>query len=379
MRILMLNYEFPPLGGGGGIAAKKIAEGFIEKGYEVDYVTSHHPELKRYEEVDGIKVHRVPVGRKKKDTASVKSMLAYPVSGLPKCIELCSKYDYDFINTHFAVPSGPLGVIISKLFGIKHILSIHGGDIYDPTKETSPHRNGYLRKAVEFSINNSDRVVAQSTNTKKNANKYYEIDKDIQVIPLPYEPYDFEEVSREELGLEEDKTYLISVGRLIKRKGYRYLIEAVSMIEDKDVEALIIGSGPLKQNLEKKAKDLGVKDRLHLLGYVPEEKKFQYLDNSDIYVLSSIHEGFGIVLQEAMQVGLPIIATSRGGHTEYLEGVSTVYFVKEKRFRSLSSKIKEIIEHSNRLDKNNIKNHIKEFERSKILQNYLRKHEGNTN
>jgi len=173
-RILVLNYEFPPLGGGGGIATYKLAKGFIKNGYEVDYVTTWFKGLKKFEVVDGINIYRVKViGRKELPTATMISMLCYPFSGLWIGIKLCRKYEYEFINTQFVIPTGPLGYILSKLFKVKNILSLHGGDIYDPSKKNSPHKHWYLRFIVRFILNNSNRIVAQSSNTKNNCIKYY--------------------------------------------------------------------------------------------------------------------------------------------------------------------------------------------------------------
>src|SRR6185295_5730738 len=158
-----------------------------------------------------------------------------------------------------------LGYILSKLFGIKNILSIHGGDIYDPTKSNSPHNYSYLRAVVRFLLNRADVVVAQSQNTKENCIKYYQPDKDIKIIPLPYEAISFTPSSREELNLGKNKKYIIGIGRLVKRKGFDFFIRVLAKLPV-NISGIIVGDGPEKESLADLAREVGVSDRIVFTG-----------------------------------------------------------------------------------------------------------------
>lgn len=108
-------------------------------------------------------------------------------------------------------------------------------------------------------------------------------------------------------------------------------------------------------------------------GFVSENKKFQYLNSSDIYVLSSVHEGFGIVLQEAMQVGLPIVSTNYGGQVDIVKENENGILVKNRSATALAQGISRLIsnrELMNRMRQNNIKK-VKEFYADAIADAYI--------
>jgi len=109
---------------------------------------------------------------------------------------------------------------------------------------------------------------------------------------------------------------LISTGRLIERKGYRYLIEAIS--EMKDVELSLVGDGNLRQQLEELAKILSVK--VKFLGSKRHEEIVSLLQSADVFILPSLNEGMSNSILEAMACGLPIIATDTGGSSELIQG-----------------------------------------------------------
>lgn len=375
MKILIINYEYPPLGGGGGVFTKDLAEE-LAKDHTVDVLTSGFKELASQEAIKGVNIYRVAVlARKSSNAASLLSLLSFPFSSVIKGIQLIRKNKYDVINTHFAVPTGPTGLVLSWIFKIPNILSIHGGDIYDPSKNLSPHRHGLLRWIIRRVMAASNKIIAQSNNTKNNAIEIYKPLKDIAIIPLGIpEPKAFT-ASRKDLSLKENETYIISIGRLVKRKGYDHLLNSISILRDKGihVNVLIVGDGPELMPLQELAKDLGIKGQAKFLTNVTDEEKFSCLLNSDLYALSSLHEGFGIVLLEAMFAGLPIVATNNGGQTDLLISEVNALLVPPEDDKALADAIEKILNDTEKREiiaRNNLEK-IKDFTISSVTKKYL--------
>jgi glycosyltransferase involved in cell wall biosynthesis len=367
LKILTFNYEYPPIGGGGGVICRDIAEELVAMGNSVTVITSLFAGLNKNEKVNGVDVVRVPVlFRKKQNVASVLSLLSYVPSSIRKANELLKQNKYDVINTHFAIPSGPAGHRISNGFKIPNVLSIHGGDIFDPSKSLSPHHTPGLKQTVKKMLNSADRVVAQSSDTQNNASYFYNVKRSIDIVPLGIKPNGFANKTRNDLNLKEDNIIFTTIGRLIKRKNLEELLEIIGTVKESfPCELLIIGDGPERNNLEQKISAQNISQNVKLLGRVTEEEKFQYLAASDAYLSTAIHEGFGIVFLEAMECGIPVICYDRGGQIDFLQNGNTGFLVKLGDKNTFISRIFEL------LNNRKLSEHIKTFNKKYISSFYI--------
>lgn len=349
MKILCCNYEYPPLGGGGGVVMAAMARE-LAKRHEVTVLTSGMKGLPAESNDAGVRVVRVPVlFRRELAVANLPSMAAYLPMGFVRGLQLGRKGAFDVINTHFVVPTGPLGSVLSHTFGIPNVLSVHGGDLYDPSKASSPHRHALLRRSVARMLRKADLVVAQSRDTAGNVRNIYGVDRSVELIPLGIErPPAAPGASRSEFDLPADAFVMVSAGRLVARKANSQLIELLARLPDAFL--VLIGDGPDAEPLQRQAHELGVQERLRMLGYVPEDKKYRALACADLFVSTSQHEGFGLVFLEAMAFGLPIVCYNRGGQTDFLTTPHTGFVAALNDLAGFTAAVAELRAASERRD-----------------------------
>ena len=319
MRILFCNYEYPPLGGGGGVINADLAEELAKK-HDVSVLTSRAMDLEKRDVVNGVEVIRVPVlGRNQAAAASMMSMFSYLPSGAWNARTMVKSGRFDIVNTHFVVPTGPLGAYLASVAGIPNVLTVHGGDLYDPSKASSPHRHPLLRVAIRNLLRRADIVVGQSRNTIDNVHNFYLPDFPCELIPLGIKRPSPPVGGRAGWKLADEDKVMITVGRLVARKAVSRLIETVANFNDPTVKLIVVGDGPLLPDLKAQARELAVEDQILFAGFVSAQEKIDLLNLSDVYVSTSQHEGFGLVFLEAMAAGLPVICYDFGGQSDFLE------------------------------------------------------------
>lgn len=321
MRILFCNYEYPPLGGGGGVVMAALARELARR-HTVTVLTSRALGLPGESLEDGVRVIRAPVFfRKELAVANLPSMLAYlPMAGW-RGLAMRRTEKFDVINTHFVVPTGPLGHALSRLYGVPNVLSVHGGDLYDPSKSSSPHRHAWLRGPIRSLLRRADSLVGQSRNTLQHVEEIYGVRRETRLIPLGIErPPRLAAASgaRQALGIPENAFVMVTVGRVVARKATLQLVQALHASARPMAHLVIVGDGPDAAAVRTAAAEAGLGGRVHLLGQVTDAEKYQALNAADIFVSASQHEGFGLVFLEAMAHGLPIVCYDHGGQTDFL-------------------------------------------------------------
>ncbi|HED12279.1 MAG TPA: glycosyltransferase family 1 protein [Gammaproteobacteria bacterium] len=346
MRLLVVNYEYPPLGGGGGVLCRDMCECMVRMGHEVTVLTSGFQNLAAQETCNGVKIERVPVWfRFGNQTASIASMLSFYPLAYRTGRRLLQQYGFDLINSYFAIPSGPVGHALGKYSGLPNVLFLLGGDVYDPSKTLSPHRTPLLRQTVGHMIRKANAVMAGSENTHNSARRYYRSQRSIDVVPLGLRLANPVVASKTRLGLNDQYAVLCTIGRLVRRKNIPELIDILARVNQSTPTTLVImGDGPEAANIRDYAGQQGLDQQVILAGRVDEHRKQQYLAAADLYVSASMHEGFGLVFLEAMQAGLPVVCYDNGGQTDFLEDGRTGYLIRLGDKKTFSEQISALLQ-----------------------------------
>lgn len=334
MKVLFVNYEFPPVGGGAARASLATARELVAMGHRVDFLTIDTTDAHAPEEIDGVRVHAVRAYRRGQHEASMAGSVSFLLRAARLLPRLARDESYDVAHYYFGLPTGLLTFVPGLQRSRPYIVSLRGSDVpgYDP-KLTMYHR--VLRPVTGRILGNAYRVVANS-----------EALRGLALAAFPQERIDVIHNGVELLpaagplpvangrGLR-----LLTVSRLIMRKGLDDLIRALAKLGRADVSLDIAGDGPARSQLGQLARELGVAGQVRFLGFTDHADLTRLYRQADLFVLSSRSESCSMALLEAMAAGLPIIATSVGGTPELVRHDSTGLLVRPDNVDDLAGAI----------------------------------------
>ncbi len=326
LKILMFNHEFPPIGGGGGWVSYFLGKHFAAAGHEVHLITSQFRDCLTEEEVEGFHVHRVRALRKNRDVCAVHEMLTYAVSSSLYGLQFAKRFQPDIVQVFFGIPAGGGAYLLQKRRNVPYVVFLGGRDVPSRNPDPPYYRWLYLllKPIIRAIWGNASAVVACSEGLRELAR---ETDTDVKmdVIPDGLDLERFEVVSTSVTGKEKqrdacpEKVRVLTIGRLIPRKGFQFLIRALPQIVENaayNFEIEVVGDGPYQAELLKLSEVLDVVSHIRFTGSVPYSELPQKYRDADIFILPSLAEGMPLVVLEAMGTGLPIVASRVQGIDE---------------------------------------------------------------
>lgn len=373
MKIVLVTHSFFPYSiGGREKYVYDLAKGLSKAGHEVEVFTCGDSLFKRYYKIEdsGFIVHYFP-------RFLIPLLVGYyriPFTIFSRLL----KTDADIIHAHdFHHFTSLICAVVSKKLKKPFLLTEHG----------YPEQFGIINSAIKFYdkfflpqiVKSSNKIIAVSNFIKEKLIwKYHVPKRKIQVVhnAIDLSEYKVESnIFREKYGLK-NKKIILAVGRLTKEKGFQYLIKAFPNILKNVPESVLVIIGP-KNYYEKKLKELTrlnkVVDKVIFTGVVSEEMLKSALFSSNLVIIPSLYEPFGIIALESMAYGKPIIASGVGGLSEFLINYENCLLVSPDSTKELSEKVLELLTNkklANRLGRN-AKKTVKKYDWKNMIDKML--------
>lgn len=345
MRIILVPAYYLPKVGGVEIATANLAKELVSNGHQVSIVTTRYSlKLPRIQPINGITVFRLPFffPHTLINTgflSILKLVLKWsllPVFFSMVLIELIfifqSKKPH-IVNLHYIGANAFYILMLRKLIHFPLVVAIHGADI-----QRDAHKSGLAQWLIKKTLCEADKILVNSKSLLFEAEKLVPyITKKSIVVGNGVNLDEF--VSS--VKYKHPKSYILSVGRFVRKKGLDVLIQAFAAVVEvcPKLDLIIAGDGEELTRCKSLALQLGIDHKTFFVGTVDRKKVIELLIGCEIFVLPSRKEPFGIVILEAMAAGKPVIATNVGGVAEIVKHLESGFLVESESPAALAQAI----------------------------------------
>jgi N-acetyl-alpha-D-glucosaminyl L-malate synthase BshA len=307
-----------PTFGGSGVVGTELGKALANKGHEVHFITYSQPvRLGSFRQ--NIYYHEVSVS-----DYPLFEYQPYETELTSKLVDVVVHEKLDLLHVHYAIPHASAAylakqILKSKGINTPFITTLHGTDITLVGKDPS------FEPVITFCINESDAVTAVSESLKQDTYDHFATTRDIDVIPNFIIPKDLSEINCKDLRLkyaQPDDKILCHISNFRKVKRVEDVVSIFHLVEREiSAKLILVGDGPERNSVEKLVRELRLQDKVIFLGKVRDTS--HVLELSDLFLLPSETESFGLAALEAMAVGVPVISSNTGGIPEVnLNGIT---------------------------------------------------------
>jgi len=313
MKVLMLNHEFPPVGGGAAPVTLELCKQLVRLGHDVDVVTMRCRGLPAEELIDGARVHRLWSLRKRPNICYTHEMASFLPGAAHRLGRMLAETHYDVLHCHFILPSGPLAWWLHRRRNVPLLVTCHGSDVpgYNPDRFNRTHRLlGPIWRAL---VRRLPLIVSPSNSLRQLVLRHCPTAR-VEVIPNGIFTTRFEPQPKENT--------ILMCSRLLPRKGFQHVLAALRTIAAEQPDRAagwrveIVGEGPARPDLERLAADMPVPVTFH--GWLDQRSpRFRQLyETAAVFAFPSEAENWPSVLLEAMSAGAAIVTSTAGGCPE---------------------------------------------------------------
>ena len=337
VKILLINYEYPPFGGGAGNATQEIGRALAKMGHAVTVLTGGKGDP--YSDPDGICV--VPVGsaRKHLSQASFKEMFGFLLLGVFWALGRQGR-DFNLAIVFFALPCGPIATFLKKRWHVPYIVSLRGGDVPGLVPEIKLLHQ-FLAPFRRWVGKNAKAVVANSSSLAELAQAADPIS--VTVIPNGIDTDRYCPDAQQE-GITNEPLHLLVVGRFHRQKMIPETIRWLAQAKYLGIKFLvsIIGDGPERDTVNATILEKNMAEVVSLKGWLGKDELLQQYQQADCYLNLSSYEGMPNTVLEAMSCGLPIIASDIPPHQSLVKNEVTGYLVDLDQLDKLGCRLAEL-------------------------------------
>ena len=364
MKIAIVCY---PTFGGSGVVATELGIALSKRGHEVHFITYKQP-VRLALLNEKIHFHEVNV-----PDYPLFHYQPYELALSSKLVRIIKKQGIDILHVHYAIPHAYAGYMAKEMLKeegihIPMVTTLHGTDI------TLVGSHPFYRPAVSFSINKSDVVTSVSESLKQDTLRLFDITRDIDVVPnfidVDGSNNGFTDCQRE-LMANEDERIITHISNFRKVKRIQDVIEVFYRVQlELPAKLLMVGEGPEREGAEQRVKELGIEDKVRFLGNSNEIDKI--LCFSDLFLLPSEAESFGLAALEAMVNEVPVVSSKAGGIPEVnIDGV-TGYLSNVGNIADMAQNAIRILQDDDTLNtfKKNAKREARKFDIQNIVPLY---------
>ena len=347
LKVLMVNYEFPPIGGGGGTTTRFVAKYMSRLGVDVEVITAKPGKDDFFNHPDGFKICYAGPTKNKISGTHIPELARFALTLAYYSKQVIERSQPDVIHCFFTLPSGSFGLYCKKIYKIPYLVSALGADV--PGFNIGDWRLDAYHKLTRFiskSIwNNSSYVIANSKSLQETC-KRFSPNHDIKVITNGVDTEIFYPPQNKNFT-KTNEVNILFVSRLMLQKGVDTLIKTINVLKERKInnfKLTIVGEGHLKELMFSLIEKYDLREKINYLGWKDLEELPDIYRAADIFILPSVMEGMSSVVLQAMASGLPIVASRVKGFEEILEKNVNGLFAEYNNPGQFANAIEKLIE-----------------------------------